>query len=204
MDIYYWKDYGDEGRKKYAVYEEVNDNEFVEFFGERRKKPARHGDMHRGNSFDEEFHDDSILLSQNMVEKMKNTLLEFGTLTLVNIKDRDDSVYHYYITNELDCINYEKSTNQYEHPALIPNRPKKIGVFDLIKPVLDEDKYNGSMIFKVIAFSCNNEPFGSEVFVTKDFIDLVEQFKLKGFKFYRCHPAYKSADKECEKAYKFG
>ena len=196
MDIYYWYDYGDEGRKKYAVYRRTpahKEYDLKEFIAGRRTKPAKEGDCHFTTNH-------KILLSQKMVDILGSVLEEYGELKPMTAENRKDKLYFYTITNELDCIDYKKSLNTYSHPLMKQYMPETLTVFNLIKPVIDKNLYDESMIFKING----GKGVGDTYFVTKKFIDLIEGYGLKGFKFYRCNHSYNTADKECEKQYFFG
>lgn len=189
MDFYFWTDYGDEGKIKYAVYATLGFAGLVEHFEGKRKQPARKGDFHM--TFNQHY-----LISQKMVDIMGEILKKYGTLKKKKVKDRKDPLYHFVLTNELDCIDYSKST--YYSMSYYKSKPP---FSEVAKPVLDIQKYDGSMIFTVP----NQDSFYPFYFVTEEFIETIRKHSLKGFKFYRCPPLVTSAaDIECNKKYFFG
>lgn len=196
IDLYYWEAYGDEGRKKYAIYETKDNFYFREFFKGRRTRPAKKGDLHRTTCW-------KYLVSQHMVDTMGDILIKYGNLTKVNVIDRKDNLYHYEVTNYLDCIDYEKSTTfSSENPLLgvmLHDNPIKNTLLEVIKPVVNMANYDGSMIFRI-----KGETEDSSNFVTKQFIDLVTDNNLVGFKFFRCNPAVNSNDLDCSNIFEIG
>ncbi|GEM_PF-3152351 len=137
-----------------------------------KRRKYRLGDHHTmcGNS-------QTHLISQNMIDKMGNILERYGVWLPVEIEDRDEQFYRYWVTNEIECLDKEKSkidgnwSNSY---------------FDINKLIVDEKKFDGSMIFK----PKDKDYIDNDFFVTEEFIELIKKHNLKGFEFYRCNPGY--------------
>lgn len=115
----------------------------------------------------------SYLISQNMIDKIGDVLEKYGVLLPLEVEGREDKLYRYWVTNELECMDKEKSltTKNFANDNFVIN-----------KLVVDEDKFDGSMIFRV---KDKNYTY-NQYFVTNEFIELLRYHKLKGFEFYRC------------------
>lgn len=128
--------------------------------GRKRKKGNSHGII-IGNA----------VVDQNMVDAIGNELKKYGLLLPVDIEDRDEQFFRYWVTNELDCIDKEKSSLGWT------KTPKGEDVFVIEEPIFKEELFDGSLIFRVK----NN--ISNTVYIKKGFIDFVKMHKLKGFEF---------------------
>jgi len=115
---------------------------------------------------------DGHLLSQNMVDKIGDILLQYGELFPLEVEDREDKLYRYWVTKEipLDCVDKKKS-------KFFENDYKEDYTFKIERLVLKEECHDVPMIFRVA------EEYQKTIFVTEDFIELVKKHDLKGFRF---------------------
>lgn len=115
----------------------------------------------------------TYFISQNMIEKMGDILEDYGVSFPINVDDRNDCLYRYWVTKELDCLDREKSE------LMITNNPVLGELIRVHKLTVIENSYDGSMIFRVKDDRSNYH------FVTSEFIDIVKKHNLKGFEFRR-------------------
>ena len=115
----------------------------------------------------------TYFISQNMIEKMGDILEDYGVCFPIDVDDRNDCLYRYWVTKELDCLDREKSE------LMITNNPVLGERISIHKLTVIENSYDGSMIFRVKDDNSNVH------FVTSEFIDIVKKHNLKGFEFRR-------------------
>jgi len=115
---------------------------------------------------------EGYLLSQNMVDKIGDVLQEYGDLFPLEVEDREDKLYRYWVNREIpfECVDKEKS-------KFFDNEYRDDYVFKIEKLVLKEDCQSDAMIFRV------KEEYEKTIFVTEEFIELVKKHNLKGFMF---------------------
>jgi len=143
------------------------------FFQEDKRKKYKLGDCHSAWTAPE-----PILISQNMIDKIGHILEIYGVWLPLDVEGReDDKLYRYWVTNELECIDKEKSKIDKGFAS---------DYFEINKLTVDDKNFDGSMIFRVK----DREYIGNQYFVTKEFIDLIKEHKLKGFMFFKCNPVY--------------
>ncbi len=140
------------------------------------------GDMNtwRGNSY---------IISQNMIDKIGYVLEKYGIYLPLEVVDREEKLYRYWVTNELECLDKEKSNIKINWSS---------SYFEINKLIVNEEKYDGSMIFRIK----DKDYVDNDYFVTKEFIELIKKHNLKGFQFYKCNPArtelYYGDDEDCK------
>jgi len=124
------------------------------------------GDFHSAWSFE------SYIVSQNMVDKLGDILLKYGEIFPLNVEDREDKLYRYWVNTEIpfECVDKEKS-------KFFENDYDENGTFKIERLVLKEDCKNDAIIFRV------KGEYKKTIFVTEEFIKLVKKHNLKGFKF---------------------
>ena len=115
---------------------------------------------------------EGVLLSQNMVDKIGDTLKEYGQLFPLEVEDREDKLYRYWVNREIpfDCVDKEKS-------KFFKNKYSEDYVFKIEELVLKENCYDGSIIFRI------TEEYDKTIFITEEFIELIKENDLKGFDF---------------------
>ena len=115
---------------------------------------------------------ESYIVSQNMVDKIGDILREYGELFPLEVEDREDKLYRYWVTKEIpfDCVDKKKS-------KIFQNKYEDDYVFKIEKLILKEECEDVPMIFRV------KEMREKNIFVTDDFIELVKKHNLKGFDF---------------------
>jgi len=126
---------------------------------------------------------DGHLLSQNMVDKIGDILLEYGNLFPLEVEDREDNLYRYWVTKEIsfECVDKNKS-------KFFDDEYSEDYVFKIEKPVSNEDYSDIPMIFRI------SEEYSKTIFVTEEFIELIKKKDLKGFKFIH-DTSYENANK---------
>jgi len=114
----------------------------------------------------------SYIVSQNMVDKMGDTLRKYGELFLLKVEDRKDTLYRYWATKEIPfkCVDKGKS-------KFFDNDYSDDDVFKIEKIVLKENCQEIPMIFRI------KEEYKKTIFVSDDFIELIRKNDLKGFNF---------------------
>ena len=124
------------------------------------------GDFHSAWSYE------SYIVSQNMVDKIGDVLREYGQLFPLEVEDREDKLYRYWVTKEVPfkCVDKQKS-------KFFNNKYSEDDVFIIERLILKEDCLNIPMIFRI------KGELEKNIFVTEDFIKLVKKNDLKGFKF---------------------
>ena len=124
------------------------------------------GDFHSAWGYE------SYIVSQNMVDKIGDVLREYGQLFPLEVEDREDKLYRYWVTKEVPfkCVDKQKS-------KFFDNEYSEDNVFKIEKLVFNENCFDIPMIFRV------SEEYKKIVYVTEDFIKLVKKNDLKGFKF---------------------
>ena len=124
------------------------------------------GDFHSAWSYE------SNIVSQNMVDKLGSVLKEYGQLFPLEVEDRDDKLYRYWVTKEIpfECVDKEKG-------KFFDNDYSDDDVFKIEKLVLKEDCQVDAIIFRI------KEEYKKTIFVSDEFIELVKKHNLKGFKF---------------------
>jgi len=107
-----------------------------------------------------------------MIDKIGDILLQYGELFPLEVEDREDKLYRYWVTKEipLDCVDTKKS-------KFFENDYKEDYTFKIERLVLKEECHGVAMIFRVA------EEYQKTIFVTEDFIKLVKKHDLKGFRF---------------------
>ena len=136
--------------------------------GDDRRIKYKTGDCHRALS------GYPYLISQNMIDKIGDVLGKYGLWLPLEVEGREeDKLYRYWVTNELECMDREKSIieTSWAHEYITIN-----------KLVVDEERYDGSMIFRVK----DKQYIDNTYFVTSEFIELIKHHNLKGFEFYQC------------------
>lgn len=131
----------------------------------------------------------SYIISQNMIDKIGYVLEKYGIFLPLEVVDREEKLYRYWVTNELECIDKKKSKI---------DKSWSSNYFMINKLIIDKSKYDGSMIFRIK----DKDYASNKYFVTEDFIDLIKEHNLKGFQFYRCNPGktklYYGDDEDCK------
>jgi len=131
----------------------------------------------------------SYIISQNMIDKIGGILDKYGIFLPLEVVDRKEKLYRYWVTNELECLDKEKSKI---------DRSWNNNHLSINKLIINENKYDGSMIFRIK----DKDYVDNEYFVTEEFIELVKEHNLKGFQFYRCNPGftelYYGDDEDCK------
>jgi len=135
------------------------------------------GDFHSVWSYE------SHIISQNMVDKIGDILLEYGNLFPLEVEDREDNLYRYWVTKEIpfECVDKNKS-------KFFDNEYGEDDVFKIEKLVINEDYSDIPMIFRI------SEEYSKTIFVTEEFIELIKKNDLKGFKFI-LDTSYENANK---------
>lgn len=168
--------------------EEIEISENGQIVGKRKK-----GDMHstwRGHSY---------IISQNMINKIGNILKKYGVLFPLEIEDREEKFYRYWVTYEksfkcIDILNSKTSTSEEissqeklvelfgeeEKPHLEYLKDKYRNItetFNIYKLILKKECEDDALIFRI------TNVYSNTVFVTDDFINLLKENDLKGFNF---------------------
>ncbi len=112
------------------------------------------------------------IVSQNMVDKIGDILKKYGDLFPLNVEDREDKLYRYWVNKEIpfECVDKQKS-------KFFDNEYEESGTFKIEKLVLKEECETDAMIFRVAG------EYKKTIFVSEEFIELVKKHNLKGFKF---------------------
>ena len=115
---------------------------------------------------------DGHIVSQNMVDKIGDILKEYGDLFPLNVEDREDKLYRYWVNKEIpfECVDKQKS-------KFFKNKYEERGTFKIEKLVLKEECETDAIIFRVAG------EYEKTIFVGEEFIELVKKHDLKGFKF---------------------
>ena len=160
MNIYRWKGHWDyrvyEYKNTYTSCLEIEQKKFDTVQNTINKKI---GDFHKLNIGGKVF----ISMSQKAVDVLNDTLLIYGKLIPIVLDA--EQYYFYCLDNELSTIDEFKSILEYNEDD---------GIF-IKKLVLDEKKYNGSLIFTVKNDSEKN------IFFTESFLEIVSKYNLRGF-----------------------
>jgi len=131
----------------------------------------------------------SYIIGQNMIDKIGDTLEQYGIFLPLKVVDREETLYRYWVTNELECLNKEKSKI---------DKSWSSSLFRINKLVVNEEQYDGSMIFRIK----DENYLHNDYFVSEEFIELIKKHDLKGFEFYKCNPGYTELyygdDKDCK------
>lgn len=157
--------------------------------GKSRKK----GDMHST------WGGDTHIISQNMVDNIGNILKKYGVLFPLEVENREEKLYRYWVTYEkkFNCIDISKSktttskeissqeqlvelfgVEEKPHLEYLKNKYKNITeTFNIYKLILKEECQDDVLIFRIQNVHANT------VFVTDEFINLLKENKLKGFNF---------------------
>jgi len=112
------------------------------------------------------------MVSQNMVDKIGSVLEKYGKLFPFEVKDKEDTIYRYWITNEISFNSVDKKKSKF-----FDNDYSDEDVFKIEKLVFSEKTETKDMIF------CIKEEHDKTIFVTEEFVALVKDNDLKGFKF---------------------
>jgi len=138
------------------IKEEIEENEGILF----------KGDFHSVWSYE------SYIISQNMADKIGDILLEYGNLFPLEVEDREDNLYRYWVTKEIPFDRVDKNKSKF-----FDDEYSEDDVFKIEKLVINEDCSDIPMIFRI------SEEYSKTIFVTEEFIELIKKNDLKGFKF---------------------
>ncbi len=148
----------------------------------------------------------SIVLSQNMVNRVGVILEQYGILLPLSIPERQNegNFYFYWVTNELECIDYQKSKLQPRYigdntpPPFYSLEQQKFNpkdYYNIERLIIDETKYDHSMIFRV------NNDFHSTIFVSEEFVELIKRNGLTGIKLIPHKDVYEGSEELDKKFY---
>ncbi|MBA1419539.1 MAG: hypothetical protein FAF03_01430 [Epsilonproteobacteria bacterium] len=167
MNIYKWK-----GHWKYKVYTpEDNTVHSVTVLSKNTKKiklvetieskQKSFGDFHKV-IIDENIY---VIISQTVVNKLGDILSKYGIFYPIFELENNKTFYYYHVTNVLDAINQEESIVKYINDI----------EFTIEKLILDEKKFDGSLIFSI------KNDSNLTIFIAEELIELVSKYELKGF-----------------------
>lgn len=126
----------------------------------------------------------SHIISQNMIDKIGDTLEKYGVFLPLEVVDREEKLYRYWVTNEIPLSYIDKEKSRF-----FDNDCKEDYAFLIERLILKEECLDVPMIFRV------KEEYMKNVFVTEEFIELIKKHNLTGFKFSK-DTSYECAEHE--------